>query len=270
MTLAVGLLLGLGQASAQAPKPPPPPTRGPAPEAPQARLPSEAERDLRALELLSRGATLPEVASILGPRVKRPDDAIRELKAGNARFFNGESRRPELNANQRRAQIFTQTPFAAILSCADSRVPTEIVYDQGLGDIFTTRVAGNVVTPSTAGSLEYAVLHLKPRVVVVMGHEGCGAIHAAMSPKAQRDKEPENVRALLDAIAPAVEGMPKLEDPKARMREAVIRNVRAQTRELRKNAVIRDALKRGDIAVIGAFYEISSGAVDFIENVDGP
>jgi carbonic anhydrase len=257
--LALGLLLAMGQASAQAPKPSPS-------REPVQKLPAEAEKDLRAMELLSRGATMDEVAAVLGPRVKTPEDGIRELKAGNARFFSGESRKPKLTANQRRAQIFTQTPFAAILGCADSRVPTEIVYDQGLGDIFTTRVAGNVVTPGTAGSLEYAVLHLKPRVVMVMGHEGCGAVHAALSPPAERQKEPENIRMLLDAIVPAVSQVPPLVDEKARMREAVIRNVHWQVRELKKNPVIAAALARKEIAVIGALYEISSGAVDFLED----
>jgi carbonic anhydrase len=222
------------------------------------------------MELISHGATLTQVAAAIGPRVKTPEEAIRELKAGNARFFTGEARRPELAANQRRAQIYTQTPFAAILGCADSRVPTEIVYDQGLGDLFTTRVAGNIVTPATTGSLEYAVLHLKPRVVVVMGHEGCGAVHAALSPASERQKEPENVRMLLDAIAPAVAQLPPLVDSKARMREAVIRNVRWQVQQLRKTPVIAEALKRKEIAVIGTFYEISSGAVDFIEDIEQP
>jgi carbonic anhydrase len=258
--LPLALLLWTGGASAQARKVPPPQATA------AGKLPSDLEKDLRAMELISRGATLTEIAATLGPRVKTPEEAVRELKAGNARFFSGEARRPELSANQRRAQIYTQTPFAAILGCADSRVPTEIVYDQGLGDLFTTRVAGNVVTAATTGSLEYAVLHLKPRVVVVMGHEGCGAVHAALSPPAERQKEPENVRALLDAIAPALAQMPPLVDDKARMREAVIRNVRLQVELLKKTPVIAAALARGEIAVIGTFYEITSGAVDFIED----
>ncbi len=270
-----GLWLGLlwtGSAWAQAQKPSPPrPAQAVAPrQAPTEKLPSEIQNDLRAMELISHGATLTQVAAAIGPRVKTPEEAIRELKAGNARFFTGEARRPELAANQRRAQIYTQTPFAAILGCADSRVPTEIVYDQGLGDLFTTRVAGNIVTPATTGSLEYAVLHLKPRVVVVMGHEGCGAVHAALSPASERQKEPENVRMLLDAIAPAVAQLPPLVDSKARMREAVIRNVRWQVQQLRKTPVIAEALKRKEIAVIGTFYEISSGAVDFIEDIEQP
>ncbi len=269
----LGLLLCTGSAWAQAQKPSPPP--GPAQAAPprQAlpeKLPSELQRDLRAMELITHGATLDQIAATLGPRVKTPEEAIRELKAGNARFFTGEARRPELAANQRRAQIYTQTPFAAILGCADSRVPTEIVYDQGLGDLFTTRVAGNVVTPATVGSLEYAVLHLKPRVVVVMGHEGCGAVHAAMLSPVERQKEPENVRMLLDAIAPSLTQMPQMVDRKARMREAVIRNVRWQVQQLKKTPVIADALARKEIAVIGTFYEISSGAVDFIEDIESP
>ncbi|HZI08568.1 MAG TPA: carbonic anhydrase, partial [Archangium sp.] len=111
---------------------------------------------------------------------------------------------------------------------------------------------------------------LKPRVVVVMGHEGCGAVHAAMLSPAERQKEPENVRMLLDAIAPSLAQMPHMVDRKARMREAVIRNVRWQMQLLKKTPVIAEALKRKDIAVIGTFYEITSGAVDFIEDTESP
>jgi carbonic anhydrase len=269
--LSLGLSLWVGCAAAQGSKPMPPAQPAAQEEstrnAPAAHhpTPSEVERDLRAMELISRGATLDEIAGMLGPRVQTPEEAIHELKAGNARFFSGEARRPELSANQRRAQIYTQTPFAAILGCADSRVPTEIVYDQGLGNIFTTRVAGNVVTPATAGSLEYAVLHLKPRVVLVMGHEGCGAVHAALKAPTANKNEPENVRMLLEAIRPAVAQMPPMVDEKARMREAVIRNVRLQVQELKKNPVIAAAVARKEIAVIGTFYEITSGAVDFLQ-----
>lgn len=223
------------------------------------------ESDPRVLELLKQGASAEDAAKARGPRITSPEEAVRTLKTGNARFFSGNAQRPELAANQRRAQIFTQTPFAAILGCADSRVPTEIVFDQGLGDLFTTRVAGNVTEPSTVGSLEYAVKHLKPQVVVVMGHEGCGAVQAAMLPAAQRQKEPEHVRQLLEQIAPAVAKLPPIRDRKARSREAVIANVRLQVHRLRQNPVIAEAERQKRIVVIGAYYELSSGAVDFLE-----
>lgn len=215
--------------------------------------------------LLKKGATMEEVAKLRDPIAKTPAEAIRALKAGNARFYGNVAQRPELSANERRAQVLSQSPFAIVLGCSDSRVPTEIVYDQGLGSLFITRVAGNVVDPVTVGSVEYAVKHLDSHLVVVMGHEGCGAVAAAMLPKSARDGEPSNVRFLLDKIAPVVAGIPPIRDNKAKMREAVISNVRAQVAVMKANPTIASAIKSGQIAVIGAFYEIGSGAVDFLE-----
>ena len=225
----------------------------------------QADIDQKLADAIRHGATMEEIAALKEPVARTPTEAIRALKLGNSRFFGGLARRPELSANERRSQILSQTPFAAVLGCSDSRVPIEIVFDQGLGDIFVIRVAGNVVEPATAGSLEYAIAHLKSRVLVVMGHEGCGAVKAAMLPAAQRNREPENVRFLLDRIVPAVSRMPAIRDNKAKMREAVIANVRLQVNALKQNPVVRDAVARGQIAVIGAYYEITSGAVDIFE-----
>ncbi len=155
-----------------------------------------------------------------------------------------------------------------ILGCSDSRVPIELVYDQGLGEIFAIRVAGEIVEPATAGSIEYAIAHLKTTLLVVMGHEGCGAVKAAMLPEKERKKEPENVRFLLDKIVPSVSELPKIRDEKARMREAVIANVRMQVRKAAENPVVKAAVEKNELAVIGAYYEISSGQVDFLETED--
>ena len=223
-------------------------------------------RELRLAELVKRGATMEEVAQLIEPVAKSPAEAVRLLKAGNARFFAGESSREEVSPLERRAHIIAQSPFAVVLSCADSRVPVELVFDQGFGQIFAIRVAGNVVAPSTLGSIEYAVLHLKPHVLVVMGHEGCGAVSAAMSlSDEQLRKESDNIRLLIERIGPSVRDIPAIRDPKARMREAVIANVRQQVHNAKENTVVAAAVKRRQIAVIGAYYEISSGAVDFLE-----
>ena len=224
---------------------------------------SEQEMKIRAV--VARGATIEEIAKLKDSAVKTPEEAIRSLKAGNARFFGGTARRPELSANERRAQILQQTPFAIVLGCSDSRVPIELVYDQGLGDIFSVRVAGALMEPGTAGSIEYAVKHLKTKLLVVMGHEGCGAVKAAMLPQSDRDAEPENVRFLLDKIEPAVKGLPAIRDTKAKMREAVVANVRRHVAEAKANEVVKAAVAKKELAVIGAFYEISSGQVDFLE-----
>lgn len=211
-----------------------------------------------------RGASSKEIAALRDPDFTTPDDSLLALEQGNERFYRGESRSPTLGTNDRRAQIMAQTPFAVVLGCSDSRVPTEMVFDQGFGDLFIVRVAGNVASAATLASIEFAILHLKCRLLVVMGHEGCGAVQAAMLPEEEQAREPEALRALLAQIRPAVEGLPTIRDPKARMREAVINNIRYQAMLLQKNAVVADALAAAQIRLIGAFYEIGSGAVDFI------
>jgi carbonic anhydrase len=220
------------------------------------------------LDAVRRGASMEDIAAQEDPRICTPDDAIEALMRGNERFFSGRTQRPELNANERRAQIMAQTPFAVVLACSDSRVPVEVVFDQGLGDLFIVRVAGHVADVSTLGSIEYAVRHLKCQLLVVMGHEGCGAVHAAMLPEAEVSGEPDHVRTLLGWIRPAVARLPSIRDHKARMREAVLHNVRSQVAQVTQNVTIRDAVERGKIRVIGAYYEIGSGAVDFLITED--
>lgn len=225
-------------------------------------LASDLER--RVLAAIRRGASMADIAELRPARISTPEDAIQTLQDGNARFFSGQATRPEVDANQRRAQIMGQTPFAAVLACSDSRVPVEIVFDQGLGDLFVVRVAGNVVGDAGLGTLEYATEHLDVHLIVVMGHEGCGAVAAAMLPDEQVAQEPENLRKLIARIQPCVRDLPPIRDKKARMREAVLNNVRCQAAALREQPVIQAAEARGQIRVIGAYYEIGSGAVDFL------
>lgn len=224
-----------------------------------------SENDLKLREAIIKGASMEEIAKLKEPVARTPQEAILALKSGNSRFFSGNARRPELSANERRAQILQQTPFAVILGCSDSRVPIELVFDQGLGDIFSVRVAGQIVDPGTSGSVEYAVRHLKTKLLVIMGHEGCGAVKAAMLSESDLKSEPENVRYLLGKITPSVATIPKIRDPKAKMREAVIANVRKQVAIAKENPVVKAAVAKKELAVVGAFYEISSGQVDFLE-----
>jgi carbonic anhydrase len=248
-----GLALG-GRAGAQ--------TTSPTPTAPQG---DSILQDQKLLDAVKRGATMEEIARLRDPIARTPQEALHALKAGNARFFSGQARRPELSAAERRAQILGQTPFAVVLGCSDSRVPTEIIYDQSLGSLFITRVAGNIVEMGTTGSIEYAVEHLKTHLVVVMGHEGCGAVKAALLPAADRARETPSIQALLNQIAPAVTNIGKIRDQKAKMREAVIANVRQQVANVKKQPAIQAAIASNKIAVVGAYYEITSGAVDFFE-----
>jgi len=222
-------------------------------------------QDQRIADAVKGGATMEEMAKLRDPIARTPQEALRALKTGNARFFGGQARRPELSAAERRAQILGQTPFAVVLGCSDSRVPTEIIYDQSLGSLFITRVAGNVVDTGTTGSIEYAIEHLKTSLVVVMGREGCGAVKAALLPAEERAKETPSIQALLNQIVPSISKLPKIRDQKAKLREAVVANVRQQVFNIKKQPAIQAAMASNRIAVVGAFYEITSGAVDFFE-----
>lgn len=217
-------------------------------------------------DLIRRRGSMEEIAKYREPVATTPAEAIRELKRGNSRFFSMRSTAQNLDPIERRAQAFAQTPFAVILGCSDSRVPVEFIFDQGPGNLFIIRVAGNVCGPNTLASVEYAVRHLKSHLVMVLGHESCGAVAAALAPKEVRDGETAMVRALLDRIAPGLEGMGAIRDKKARMREAVIMNVREQVYQLRKNPVVAEYVVAGKIAVVGGYYSISSGAVDIFES----
>lgn len=249
-----GIALGGSPMTGQTPTPKPTP------------LPTDdILQDQRLADAVRRGATMEEIARLRDPIATTPEAALRALKTGNTRFFSGQARRPEMSAAERRAQILGQTPFAVILACSDSRVPTEIVFDQGLGTLFITRIAGNVVNEGTTGSIEYAVNHLKTHLVVVMGHEGCGAVKAALLSAEDRARETPSIQALLNQIVPSVSKIPKLRDEKATMREAVVANVRQQVANIKKQPAIQAAIASSKITVVGAFYEITSGAVDFFE-----
>jgi carbonic anhydrase len=231
-------------------------------------LTTEAETsadEMRSAEMVKSAATMEDAAREFEPAAATPDEAIQLLKTGNARFFSNQSARPPMSAMQRRAQIAGQTPFAVIVGCADSRVPTENVFDQSAGDLFTVRVAGNVCGEEVYASVEYAVRHLKSHLIVVLGHEGCGAVKAAMLSADARSNEPENVRKLLEKILPAVAKLPAIRDAKARMREAAIANVRLQVCRMNENPTVKSAVETGEMRVIGGYYELGSGAVDFFE-----
>ncbi len=223
-----------------------------------------ADLQRRILDAIRRGASMEDIADLKDADIQSPEAAIQALKDGNARFFSGQVARPEIGANTRRAHIMGQTPYAAVLACSDSRVPVELVFDQGLGQLFVVRVAGNVVGGAALGTLEYALEHLDVQLIMVLGHEGCGAVAAALLPEQRVAQEPENLQELIRCIQPSVAGLPVIRDKKARMREAVLNNIRHQAHLLRQHPLIRDAEAAGRIRVVGGYYEIGSGAVDFL------
>lgn len=198
-----------------------------------------------------------------------PQAVLQDLQKGNTRFFQGVAQRPELNAFHRRALIVQQYPKVAVLGCSDSRVPVEIVFDQGLGAMFVVRVAGNCLDTTTKASLQYAVCHLKVKVLIVMGHEGCGAVKAAQLPASKIQNEPTELATALTMLKEGLDEhrLSQVHDSRAHDREAVVTNVLRQVEGLTTDAHIMSRVRLGELIVIGAFYEISSGIVDFFFEV---
>jgi len=202
---------------------------------------------------------------------RAPREVLEDLQRGNVRFWTGGAQRPEKSAFERRALINKQFPSTAILSCADSRVPTEIVFDQHLGDMFVVRCAGNAVTETTMGSLQYSVNHLKVKVLVVMGHEGCGAVKAAGLPEDALRGEPKELCNCLMSLKGGLDfnRLKNIEDTRAHDREAVISNVKQQVMALTQDPSIMKKVDAKELMIVGSFYEISSGIVDFFFEVSG-
>ena len=193
-----------------------------------------------------------------------PTEAIARLKSGNARFVaNPESALP-ITIERRSALATGQTPFAAVLSCADSRVPPEVVFHTGLGDLFVVRAAGHVADRSILASLEYGVEHLHIPLVVVMGHESCGAVKAAAETPATTSLGP-NLDYMLKAIRPAVKATSAAPDA-VRMRAAILKNVEDSINDLMTNSqILRHMAETGKLGFVGAFYELGTGRAHFSE-----
>lgn len=195
--------------------------------------------------------------------------ALARLKAGNARFVSSPQDALPVDAGRRAALATGQTPFATVLSCADSRVPPEIVFHAGLGDLFVTRAAGNITDKAILASVEYSVEHLNVPLVVVMGHESCGAVKAALDTPAGQSLGP-NLDYLVAAIRPSVNATASRPDAE-RMRAAILANVEETLNDmLADSALLREAGKDGKVLFVGAYYELASGKVYFSEPVAPP
>jgi len=201
-------------------------------------------------------------------------EALARLHDGNRRFvsdtqsgsrFSGQTRRLELSSGQE--------PFAIVLGCSDSRVPAEIVFDQGLGDLFVIRVAGNIVAASQIGSIEFAADRFGTRLVVVLGHSNCGAILATVDELSQSvENQSRNLRSIVDRVRPSVQTLMATElrnDREALVREAVRANIRASTDHLRYGSEILEHLIEGDgLMVVGAEYSLETGIVEFFDGLE--
>ena len=217
-----------------------------------------------------------------------PAEAISRLKDGNSRFTSGNLQHPHESSDERayiaknsyenpgalslgmsseqaakrRAELIkSQHPFAIILSCSDSRVPPEIVFDEGLGDLFIVRVAGNVLNDEGLGSIEYAADILGARLIVVLGHQNCGAVDAAMKTVAAKGEAPGHIQSLVTAIKPVVDSTPKGD-----LETMIKANVKHVVDALRSSTpVLKPRVGSGDLQVIGGYYTLDTGAVTFLE-----
>jgi len=198
-------------------------------------------------------------------------DALARLRDGNRRFTTNVRSLDSLLSHTRRAE--QQTPCAIVLGCSDSRAPAEIVFDQGLGDLFVIRVAGNIVAPSGVGSVEFAAERFGTRLVVVMGHTGCGAILATLEHiESPGGTSSRNLRSIVDRVRPSVEPLMSTElarDRAALLREATRANVRVAADHLRHGSQLLEQLIQDDgLVVVGAEYNLETGEVDFFDGIE--
>lgn len=181
----------------------------------------------------------------------KPDQALKLLKEGNLRFVKDTIQSPRKHAECRKKQIANQNPFCAVLACSDSRVPVEIVFDQSIGDLFVVRLAGNVASETAIESLDFAVHILNVSLIVVMGHQNCGAVHAVMNHLADED-----LGEIASLIHPAIQEVKSI-------REGVIANVHSQVKLICDHSLLLPQLVEGNLKVCGAYYDFETGIVTF-------
>ncbi len=197
-------------------------------------------------------------------------EALQRLVDGNARYVAGEGRAVRVSGPERRARLVDeQHPRAIVLGCSDSRVPVEIVFDQGLGELFVIRVAGNIVAPSLVGSVEFAAEQFGTRLVVVLGHSQCSAVASTLAElRRESASQSPNLRSIVERIRPGVEGLldgGACGDDDERLRLAIRANIRASVDQLRRGSAILESLvARAGLRVVGAEYSLESGVVEFL------
>ncbi len=193
------------------------------------------------------------------------DEALARLEAGNLRFVRGEARFPTVQKEVLAELTRGQQPYATILGCSDSRVPPELVFDAGFGELFVIRVAGNVLGPSIMGTLQYASLHLRTPLFVVLGHEGCGAVKAAIASRFDGSQQAGRIEILLEQIIPALGGLDPQAPPAELLSAGVEANVRRVVRELLETPEAKARMADSGMRLVGAVYELETGRVRFLD-----
>jgi carbonic anhydrase len=223
----------------------------------------EARRYGFALSLLAIAAlTNGVVAWCQAPvSVVPPDEALARLIEGNKRYKSDKEQHPHESPARRKELESSQHPFAVIVSCSDSRVPPELIFDEGLGDLFVIRLAGNVIDDDALGTIEYAVEHLHTRLILVLGHEKCGAVSAAV----EGGEASGHLATLLAAIQPTVQEVKDL--PGDKIHNCVLANARRSARQIRESTpVLKDLVQKGEVKVVAAVYALDSGSVTLLED----
>ena len=192
------------------------------------------------------------------------DEALQRLKAGNERFVAGTARFPTMQKEILADLTKGQHPYATILSCSDSRVPPELIFDAGFGELFIIRVAGNVMSPEIAGTLQYAGRHLHTPLFVVLGHTNCGAVAAAIDTRLRGTRQDSRIQLLVDSILPGLADLDLKLSPEAMNAQAVEANVRWSMRQILETPEGRERLAEGQLKLVGAIYEIETGQVRFL------
>ena len=193
-------------------------------------------------------------------------DALARLRAGNERFVRGEARFPTVQKEVLAALARAQRPYATILGCSDSRVPPELLFDAGFGELFIIRLAGNVLSPEVSGTLQYAGVHLRTPLFVVLGHERCGAVQAAIAARFHGGRDRSHIERLLENILPALDGLDGGLPPEALLAAAVEANVRWTMHQILESPEARARQAEGVMKLVGAVAEISTGRVHFLED----
>ena len=189
------------------------------------------------------------------------EQALARLVEGNKRFVRGKARFPSVKKEILAGLAKAQSPYATVVGCSDSRVPPELVFDAGFGELFIVRVAGNVISPEVMGTLQYAAVHLHTPLFVILGHEGCGAVQAALAAKFEGARERSRIARLLKRILPGLRGVSAGGNAEARLKAAVEANVRWSIQQLRDTTEGKARIKEGNLKLVGAVYELKTGRV---------
>ena len=192
------------------------------------------------------------------------DEVLERLRSGNDRFVRGEARFPTVQKEILAQLAKGQQPYATILGCSDSRVPPELVFDAGFGELFIIRVAGNVVSPEVMGTIQYASVHLRTPLFVVLGHEGCGAVKAALAAKFEGARDRSRIERLLENITPGLTGISADASPEEQMEAGVEANVRWAMHQLLETPEAKARAAEGGVKLVGAVYELTTGRVRFL------